>query len=55
MRDAVHAAGGAHRGRQAERQFRIVDDGTRQHLPVAPGDLALVLGEPEIGVASEPA
>ena len=47
MGDGVHAACGADRGRQAEREIGIVDDGARHDLDVAAGDFALAVGHAE--------
>jgi hypothetical protein len=43
MGDAVHAARGAHRRRQRERELGVVDDGARQHAGILAGEFALAL------------
>ena len=45
VRQRVHAAGGAHVGWQRDRERRVVDDDAGQHAHVAPGGLALRVGQ----------
>jgi hypothetical protein len=46
MGDAVHAARGAHRHRQRQRELRVIDDRARQHAGVLTRKLLLAVAEP---------